>query len=118
LALTPTSATVTITATAAITRAHRPHRCHGMPKGVRLGSGDMGSNRMTQMVARLRLAGWPKARKSARHAAGTFPVLPHMAHRRLDCLANANANSLWWLALADPTGVITTFQIHGSRTDS
>jgi hypothetical protein len=28
-----------------------------------------------------------------------------------------NANSLWWLVLAEPAGVITTFQIHGPRTD-
>jgi hypothetical protein len=31
---------------------------------------------------------------------------------------SSNANSLWWRVLADPTRVVTSFQIHGSRTDS
>src|SRR5260370_21661771 len=31
---------------------------------------------------------------------------------------SSNANGLWCRVLADPTGVITTSQIHSSRTDS
>jgi hypothetical protein len=30
---------------------------------------------------------------------------------------SSNANSLWWQVSAQPTEDITTFQIHGSRTD-
>src|SRR6266446_10534130 len=30
---------------------------------------------------------------------------------------SSNANNLWWRGLADPTGIIPTSQIHGSRTD-
>src|SRR5260221_5429135 len=41
-----------------------------------------------------------------------IPVRTAYPHRR-----SSDASSLWWRGLADPTGIIPTSQIHGSRTD-